>query len=90
MPPRAHTVEVNLTLSIEDELVERARAVAREQGTCLDALSREYLERLAGQVDGDALLEQFEEVWRTPGTSAGKRFDREGIYEERSRRYKPR
>jgi hypothetical protein len=81
---------VNITLSIEDELVERARAVAREQGTSLNALIREYVELLAGQLDGETILEQFEAMWATPGDSTGKRFDRDAIYDERTSRYRPR
>lgn len=83
-------VYVNITLSIDEQLVERARAVAREQGTSLNALIREYIELLAGQLGGDTVLEQFQAMWQTPGNSGGKRFDREDVYEERMSRYKPR
>ena len=81
---------MNITLSIEDALVERARAVAREQGTSLNALIREYIELLAGQLDGETVLERFEAMWQTPGNSSGKRVDRDDLYEERMSRYKPR
>ena len=85
-----YSVEVNITLSIDDELVERARAVAREQGTSLNALIREYIEQIAGQLDGEAVLEQFQSMWREPGNSDGNRFARDDVYEERASRYKPR
>jgi hypothetical protein len=81
---------VNLTLSIDEQLVERARAVAREQGTSLNALIRAYIESLAGEVSGEAVLEQFQQMWRSPGNSGGKRFDRDAIYDERTNRYKSR
>lgn len=81
---------MNITLSIDEKLVERARAVAREQGTSLNALIREYIELLAGQASGETVLEQFEAMWQTPGNSGGKRFDRDEVYEERASRYKPR
>lgn len=81
---------MNITLSIDEQLVERARAVAREQGTSLNALIREYIELLAGQLGGETVLEQFQAMWQAPGNSNGKRFDREEIYEERVSRYKPR
>jgi hypothetical protein len=81
---------MNITLSIDEQLVERARAVAREQGTSLNALIREYIELLAGQVGGEKILEQFQAMWQAPGNSAGKRFDRDDVYEERTSRYKPR
>lgn len=87
---RTYYVFVNLTLSIDEQLVERARAVAREQGTSLNALIREYIEVLAGQLPGDAVLRQFEAMWDEPGSSSGKRFDRDEVYAERTSRYKPR
>jgi plasmid stability protein len=39
----------NLTLTIDDELLKRARIRALEQDTSVNALVREYLEGLAGQ-----------------------------------------
>ena len=40
---------MNLTLSIDDQLVERAREVARLQGTSLQELLRAYVATLGGQ-----------------------------------------
>jgi hypothetical protein len=85
-----YPVDVNLTLSIDERIVERARAIAREQGTSLNALIREYLELLAGQASGETVLEQFEEMWRDPGASSGPGVRRDDAYEERLSRYKPR
>ena len=44
---------MNLTLALNDATVERAREVARQQGTSLNQLVREYIEMLAGQLTGD-------------------------------------
>jgi hypothetical protein len=85
-----YSVRMNLTLSIDERLVERARAIAREQGTSLNALIRDYLELLAGQASGQTVLEQFEEMWLAPGASSGRGVRRDDVYEERLNRYKPR
>jgi hypothetical protein len=81
---------MNLTLSVDEALVERARESARQRGTSLNALIREYIEVLAGNT-GDQALAAFEAMWDQPGKSSnGKALDRDDIYEERLGRYKPR
>lgn len=57
---------MNLTLSVDDGLVERAREVARQQGTSLNALIRDYIKELAGQLGGDEILSEFETMWAEP------------------------
>lgn len=75
---------MNLTLSVADDVVERAREVAQQQGTSLNALVRTYLERLAGRPGGEDLAGQFGALWHErSGRSGGWRFDREELYEER-------
>jgi hypothetical protein len=81
---------MNLTLSVEDELVERARQVAANQGTSLQALVREYIETLAGKREGDSLVTEIEDLWRTAdreikdgGGSKPFKFNREDVYAER-------
>lgn len=81
---------MNLTLSVEDRVVERAREVARQQGTSLNALIRDYIQGLAGQAGGDDILREFESMWAEPGNSGGKPFKREELYEDRLNRYRPR
>jgi hypothetical protein len=78
---------MNLTLAVDEAMVERAREVARGQGTSLNALIREFIEQLAGQVTGDQLLAEFEELWSQPGDSGGGyKFDRDELYAERTNR----
>ena len=84
---------VNLTLAVDEGTVERAREVARQQGTSLNALIREYIELLANQDTGDELLSAFQELWAeidrsTSGSNRGYKFDREQLYEDRLGRYK--
>jgi hypothetical protein len=78
-------VHMNLTLSIPDEVVSRAREAAREQGASLNALVRRYLENLAGIGTGD-LAASFEAVWQErSGHSGGWTFDRDELYADRVR-----
>jgi hypothetical protein len=81
---------MNITLAVDEKTVERAREVARQQGTSLNALIRDYIELLAGQQSGEETLAKFEAMWEDPGSSDGKPFSRDEIYEERLSRYKPR
>lgn len=77
-------VSMNLTLSVADEVVERARELARQQGTTLNALVRRYLEGLVGGGDGEDLARQFDAIWHEhSGRSGGWRFNRDELYEER-------
>jgi hypothetical protein len=80
---------MNLTLSVDDKLVEKARQVASRQGTSLQALVRQYIETLAGSREGLALVEHLEEHWREAdkllrgNPPKNYRFDREELYEDR-------
>lgn len=80
---------MNLTLSVEDKLVEKAREVAAKQGTSLQALVRQYIETLAGAREGAGLVEQLEEQWRVADRHLkehppkGYKFNRDDLYEER-------
>jgi hypothetical protein len=78
---------VRISLSVTDEIVERAREVAHQQGTSLNALIRSYLESFAGGADGQELADRFDALWNERvGHSEGWRFDREEPYEERLNR----
>jgi hypothetical protein len=82
---------MNLTLAVDQATVERAREVARQQGTSLNALIREFIEHLAGHSSGDQLLADFEALWAKPGSSDGRyKFARDELYAERMNRYKKR
>jgi hypothetical protein len=77
-------VGVNITLSVPEEVVERARAVAQAQGTSLNALIRQYLERLGGIRANEEVLQALEEHWASQsGSSGGEPFRRDDLYAER-------
>ncbi len=75
---------VNITISLDNRVVERVREVAHAQGTSLQALVRRYLESVAGVSDkgaaGEELLRLMEEHG---GRSGGAPFRREDAYEGR-------
>jgi hypothetical protein len=72
---------MNLTLSVDERLVERAREVARKQGTSLNALIREFIERLAGRRSGSQLARDILRLLEEhPGSSRGRRIRREDAY----------
>lgn len=49
----------NLTLSIDDDLLKRARRVALERDTSVNAAVREFLEEFAGPDERDAAMASF-------------------------------
>ena len=81
---------MNLTLAVDESLVERAREAARQQGTSLNALIREFIEQLAGQASGEQLLAEFEALWAQDegGSKGNYKFNRDELYADRLDRYK--
>ncbi len=77
---RTYTVLMNVTLSIDEQLVARARKKADALGKSLNQLVREYLQRLAGADDPEASVEEFQRLSGT-GHSRGWRFNRNELHE---------
>jgi hypothetical protein len=75
-----YTVVVNVTLSIDEQLVTRARKKADALGKSLNQLIRDYLQRLAGGDDPERSIEEFKRL-SGRGHSRGWRFDRNEIHE---------
>ena len=77
-------VYMNVTLSVDDETIQKARRRAEAMGTSVNQLVREYLEVLAGQTDGKADAAEFARLSRTShGDSRGWKFNREELHERR-------
>jgi hypothetical protein len=77
-------VNVNITLSVEDEVIEAARQRANALGSSVNQLVREYLEQLAGKSDPAADAAEFEKLSRLAnGDSRGWKFDRDELHERR-------
>ena len=71
---------MNVTLSVDDQLVARARKKAEALGKSLNQLIRDYLERLAGSDDPERSIAEFDTL-SGRGDSRGWRFDREELHE---------
>jgi len=73
---------MNITLSAEEQIVEKARSWAAAHGTSLNALVRDFLARLGSDMDRDATARQFEQNARAgAGRSApGTTFNRSETY----------
>jgi hypothetical protein len=71
---------MNVTLSIDEQTVERARKRAEALGKSLNQLIRDYLQKLAGGDDPERTIEEFERL-SGGGHSQGWRFDRNEIHE---------
>lgn len=73
-------VAVNITLSIEEQLVARARKKAEALGKSLNQVIRDYLQGLAGGDDPQRSIEEFKQL-SGRGNSRGWRFDRDELHE---------
>jgi hypothetical protein len=81
---RTYYVYMNITLSIDDEVIHRARHQADVLGTSVNQLVRDYLEQLAGKRDPKAEAAEFVRLSRlSHGNSRGWKFNREEIHERK-------
>jgi antitoxin component of RelBE/YafQ-DinJ toxin-antitoxin module len=77
-------VNMNVTLSVDDEIIARARQRAEALGTSVNQLMREYLEQLAGKSDPNEDAAEFERLSKlSNGDSRGWKFNRDEIHERR-------
>jgi hypothetical protein len=75
---------MNLTLSVDAKIVQKARRRAEAMGKSVNQLVRDYLEQFAGKVDRDALADEFVELSRnSTGNSHGWKFNREELHERK-------
>lgn len=75
---------MNFTLSVDEEVIQKARRRAEAMGTSVNQLVREFLEQLAGRIDPNADADEFERLSRAVrGNSRGWKFNREELHERR-------
>jgi hypothetical protein len=73
---------MNLTLSVDERLVRRARKKAGAMGKSLNQLVREYLERLAGSDDAERDVAELQQLSReSRGHARRWRFNRDELHE---------
>ena len=74
---------MNLTLSIDPKLLEKARTTAGAMGMSLNEMVRRYLEKVAGEADQAGT---FQELWELctarGGHSAGQTWTRESLHRD--------
>jgi len=70
---------MNVTLSLDDQLVTRARKKAEALGKSLNQLIRDYLQTVAGGDDPERSIEEFKRL-SGRGHSRGWRFNRDQIH----------
>jgi hypothetical protein len=76
---RTYTVFMNVTLSIDERVVARARKRAEALGKSLNQLIRDYLQALADD-DPERSIEEFKRL-SGRGNSRGWRFNRDEIHD---------
>ena len=74
----------NITLAIDDEILDKVRIIAAQKRTTVDALIRNYLAEVAGRAERQA--EARKQLLRLMETSKGRmapdwKFDREETHE---------
>ncbi len=75
---------MNVTLSIDEQILEEARRRAEAVGTSVNQSVREYLQQFAGRSTLETDAAEFVSLSRAAqGHSAGWRFDREELHERR-------
>jgi hypothetical protein len=71
---------MNITLAIEDRLVEKARRKADANGTSLNQVVRDQIRKYAGEDDPASIIEEFLNLPGN-GNSRGWRFNRDEVHE---------
>jgi len=71
---------MNVTLSIDEKTVARARKKAEALGKSLNQLIREYLQKVSGGDDPAGSIDEFKRL-SGQGHSRGWRFNRDEIHE---------
>lgn len=80
---RTYTVLMNITLSIDEQLVERAREKLRATGKTINQEIREHLEHIVGDGDLERDIEFLEKTSGLGKAETGWKWNRDEIYEER-------
>ena len=69
---------MNITLSVNEQVAQRARDAAQKMGKSLNQAVRDYLEQLAGGAQRSEQWSQFEErCMRSTAKLSGWKFDRD-------------
>lgn len=70
----------NITLSMPEDLVEKARAYAQKNGTSMNEMIRELL-RIRVEKEEEPLIERLAKYDKTLGIDTRIKFNREDLYD---------
>jgi len=71
---------MNLTLSIDEKILKKAREAALAQGVTINQLVRDYLQQLSNQRSLEDSIELFRKTCRQ-GNSANRPYSRDELHE---------
>jgi hypothetical protein len=72
---------MNLTLSIDEQILKRARKTAQSMGKSVNQLVREYLEQISSANEAERDVEEIRRLsTEGGGRSKGWKFDRDEIH----------
>lgn len=72
---------MNVTLSINDHVVAKARQIAAVRGTSLNQLMRDYLEELTRPGDIQSVLDELDAMWTDSTGRSRDPWTREELHE---------
>lgn len=74
---------MNITLSADQETIRRSRQYAKEHGTSLNSIIRDYLKKISGESDRKANAQEFAQLAKTMAgcSEPGYKFDRNEIHD---------
>lgn len=81
---RTYYVCMNITLSVDEVVIEKARKLAQARGTSVNQMVRDYLESLVRPAGRDRFAAELRRLSAEgKGRSKGWRFNREALHERR-------
>lgn len=73
---------MNVTLSLDERLLERARKLAARRRTSLNQMIRDYLAEITGERAPEDVVAELEALWaESSGDSRGWRFNRDELHD---------
>jgi hypothetical protein len=80
---RTYPVYMNITLSIDEQIIERAREKLRATGKSVNQEIREHLQHIAGDDDLERDIEFFVKTSGMGKPEADWKWNRDELYEDR-------
>lgn len=74
---------MNITLSADEKTINNSRKYAKEQGTSLNSLIRDYLKKISGESDRKANAQEFSQLAESKAgcSEPGFKFNRDAVHD---------